>query len=75
MAHLEGNKYGGKVVDIKEADVDDLHTHPNQTELDLVTDGNHDVRTDNPHNVTTFDDVVCHNSDFVFDTLEPVVIL
>lgn len=28
------------------------HTHANKTELDLITDGDHDVRTDNPHNVT-----------------------
>jgi len=27
------------------------HTHPNKTELDLITDGDHDVRTDNPHNI------------------------
>jgi len=25
------------------------HSHTNKTELDLVTDGDHDVRTDNPH--------------------------
>lgn len=25
------------------------HDHSNKTELDLVTDGDHDVRTDNPH--------------------------
>lgn len=28
------------------------HTHSNKTQLDLVTDGDHDVRTDNPHSVT-----------------------
>jgi hypothetical protein len=28
------------------------HSHANKTELDLVTDGDHDVRTDNPHSVT-----------------------
>jgi len=27
------------------------HTHGNKPQLDLVTDGDHDVRTDNPHNV------------------------
>ena len=27
----------------------DKHTHTNKSELDLVTDGDHDVRTDNPH--------------------------
>jgi len=30
----------------------DLHTHTNKAQLDLVTDGDHDVRTDNPHSVT-----------------------
>lgn len=28
------------------------HTHTNQAQLDLVTDGDHDVRTDNPHATT-----------------------
>lgn len=27
----------------------DSHTHSNKTELDLITDGDHDVRDDNPH--------------------------
>jgi len=31
------------------------HTHTNKAELDLVTDGDHDVRTDNPHGVTVAD--------------------
>ena len=30
----------------------DSHTHPNKAELDLITDGDHDVRIDNPHGVT-----------------------
>jgi len=34
------------------ANTADRHTHSNQTELDKVTDGDHDVRTDNPHGVT-----------------------
>ena len=29
------------------------HTHSNKSELDLVTDGDHDIRTDDPHNVTS----------------------
>jgi len=33
-------------------DLSDLHYHDNKVELDLVTDGNHDIRTDNPHVVT-----------------------
>lgn len=32
--------------------VNNEHTHSNKTELDLITDGDHDVRNDNPHNVT-----------------------
>jgi len=28
------------------------HSHTNKTELDKVTDGDHDVRTDNPHSTT-----------------------
>lgn len=31
---------------------DDHHTHSNKTQLDLISDGDHDVRTDNPHGVT-----------------------
>jgi hypothetical protein len=31
---------------------DDHHVHANKTQLDLITDGDHDVRTDNPHSVT-----------------------
>lgn len=31
------------------ANTADRHTHANKTELDLVSDGDHDVRTDNPH--------------------------
>lgn len=34
----------------------DRHTHSNKTQLDLVTDGDHDVRTDNPHS-TSIDQV------------------
>ena len=42
---------------IKDGEIDtDLlakkHEHSNKAELDLVTDGDHDVRTDNPHEVT-----------------------
>lgn len=29
----------------------DSHTHGNKAQLDLLTDGDHDVRTDNPHSV------------------------
>jgi len=29
----------------------DGHTHDNEAELDLITDGDHDVREDNPHSV------------------------
>ncbi len=34
------------------ANTTDRHTHSNKAQLDLVTDGDHDVRTDNPHSVT-----------------------
>ena len=37
--------------DIKDA-IDKKHLHDNKVELDLVSDGNHDIRTDNPHGVT-----------------------
>lgn len=41
------------------ADIDDAvtkkHSHTNKTELDKVTDGDHDVRTDNPHEVDKSD--------------------
>lgn len=32
--------------------VSESHSHTNKTQLDLLTDGDHDVRTDNPHSVT-----------------------
>jgi len=37
---------------VTQGQIDLFHTHSNKSELDLVTDGNHDVRTDNPHAVT-----------------------
>ena len=40
--------------DIKLA-VDDSHAHTNSAELALVSDGDHDVRTDNPHGVDKAD--------------------
>lgn len=45
-----------------------LHTHSNKTELDLVSDGDHDVRTDNPHavnatQISDFDTEVSNNTD------------
>jgi len=47
----EGGANEVAVSDIKDA-VDEKHTHSNKAQLDLVTDGDHDVRTDNPHTVT-----------------------
>ena len=38
-------------VDVSDA-VSKKHEHSNKTELDKVTDGDHDVRVDNPHTVT-----------------------
>lgn len=46
LAHYDGAAWR------EVADETDLHSHANKTELDLVTDGDHDVRTDNPHTVT-----------------------
>jgi hypothetical protein len=43
---------GGAVDDyqhLTSTEIADLHTHANQVQLDLITDGDHDVRTDNPH--------------------------
>lgn len=45
------NKPSSSVANIDNA-VTQTHTHSNKTELDLITDGDHDVRTDNPHTVT-----------------------
>ena len=47
----EGGANEVVVADIKDA-VDKKHEHSNKAQLDLVTDGDHDVRTDNPHTVT-----------------------
>jgi len=35
-----------------DAALGDQHTHANKAQLDLVADGDHDARTDNPHGVT-----------------------
>ena len=40
---------------VSQAQLDALHTHSNKAQLDLVTDGDHDVRTDNPHGVDKTD--------------------
>ena len=48
------NKPSSSVVNIDDA-VSKKHSHSNKTELDKVTDGDHDVRTDNPHGVTKSD--------------------
>lgn len=54
--HTHSNKtlldtYTQIEVDLEDA-VTKKHTHSNKTELDKLTDGDHDVRTDNPHTVT-----------------------
>lgn len=41
-------------VNVKDA-VDNKHAHANSVELDLVSDGDHDVRSDNPHSVDKSD--------------------
>ena len=38
-----------KIADVAVGKVTGIHSHSNQAELDLVTDGDHDVRTDDPH--------------------------
>lgn len=38
-----------------EDSVDKKHEHINKIQLDLVTDGDHDIRTDNPHSVDKTD--------------------
>lgn len=38
--------------DLNTVGADDHHPHANKVELDKITDGDHDVRTDDPHNVT-----------------------
>lgn len=45
------SKPASSIADIDDA-VNKKHTHSNKAQLDLVTDGDHDVRTDNPHGVT-----------------------
>jgi len=50
----EGGANELTVADIKDA-VDKKHEHSNKGQLDLVTDGDHDVRTDNPHSVDKSD--------------------
>ncbi|MGC9100891.1 MAG: hypothetical protein ACP5HC_06505, partial [Caldisericum sp.] len=48
---LLSNKPTSSVEDIDDA-VNKRHTHSNKDQLDLITDGNHERRTDNPHQVT-----------------------
>ncbi len=47
--HVDGD--GSDHADVA-VNTTDRHTHANKTELDLLTDGDHDVRIDNPHSVT-----------------------
>ena len=48
-----------------------VHTHSNGAQLDLITDGDHDVRTDNPHSVTKTQ-VGLSNVDNTSDVNKPV---
>jgi len=43
--------------------VDIAHEHSNKTELDLITDGDHDVRTDNPHEVILGDVIELYSAE------------
>lgn len=47
----DGNGNTATAIDIKDS-VTKKHSHSNKSELDKITDGDHDIRTDNPHNVT-----------------------
>jgi hypothetical protein len=48
-----------------------VHAHTNKNELDKVTDGDHDIRTDNPHSVTK-GQVGLSNCDNTSDVNKPV---
>jgi Cu/Ag efflux protein CusF len=61
---------GLAVSDVSSAVAND-HTHSNKSELDLVTDGDHDVRTDNPHS-TTKAHVGLGNADNTSDADKPI---
>jgi hypothetical protein len=52
LDNQEGSYYLDYNNFVNTPDLSDLHSHANKSELDLVTDGDHDVRLDNPHNVT-----------------------
>jgi len=55
QAHaIDGSDHTGSLAHsaLSGVEADDHHAHTNKTEIDLVTDGDHDVRTDNPHGVT-----------------------
>lgn len=51
---IDGSKHTGSLAhsSLSGITADDHHTHANKAELDLITDGDHDVRLDNPHSVT-----------------------
>lgn len=50
----EGGVNESTAADVKDA-VDKKHAHANSAELDLVSDGDHDARADNPHGVNKTD--------------------
>jgi hypothetical protein len=50
--NIDTDDSGVNVQEALDALETDQHTHSNKAQLDLVTDGDHDVRTDNPHSVT-----------------------
>jgi hypothetical protein len=56
QAHaIDGAKHTGTLdhSEISNVGTDDHHAHSNKTEIDLISDGDHDVRTDNPHTITS----------------------
>ena len=72
LAYTQDNTVtGGTIQGAIEALEGDTHTHSNKAELDLVTDGDHDVRTDNPHGVTK-SQVGLSNVDNTSDADKPI---
>ena len=54
-SNIDTNSSGLTVQDFLDNLQTDTHTHTNKVELDLITDGDHDIRIDNPHGVDKTD--------------------
>jgi len=55
--------------DVKDA-VDKKHEHTNKAQLDLISDGDHDVRTDNPHSVDLGDLGISSSAENIDDAVD-----